>query len=146
MPKPPTPLMRVRGLLAEERALAVLLPQARRLTELNRLFAKAVPPGLARDCRVAALDGETAVVFCGHGAAASRLRSQAATVSRALSGAGVPVAGLKVKVRADWAVPDRPAKTGMGPKALEAWRGLQGELSEGALKEAVAQLLLHHRT
>lgn len=138
-----TPLQRVRGVLAGDRSLALLLPQARRLAELNRLFARAAPYGLARACRVAAVTGETALVYCSYGAAAARVRSQAKTLARALSAAGQTVSEIKVKVRADWAVPDRPAKQGMGKSALDAWHALDRALPPGDLKDAVKRLLEH---
>jgi Dna[CI] antecedent, DciA len=137
-------LVRVRGLLSEERALAVLLPQARRLAELNRLFTRAVPKGVVQSCRVVAQDGETAVIYCSHGAAAARLRSQAATVAGALSASGAEVAGLRAKVRADWQTAERGEKAAMNAPALDAWRALEGSLPEGGLKAAVTRLLKHH--
>jgi hypothetical protein len=131
--------------LAEDRSLALLLPEARRLAELNRLFAKAAPSGLARACRVAAVTAETALVYCGYGAAAARVRSQAKTLARALSVDGRKVSEIRVKVRADWAVPERPAKQGMGKAALAAWLALDGALPPGDLKDAVQRLLRHQR-
>ncbi len=144
MPRPATTLVRVRGLLSEDRALAVLLPQARRLAELNRRFCRAVPKGLVQSCRVAALDGETAVIFCSHGAAAARLRNQAATVAKGLSTSGAAVSHIKVKVRADWQTPERPGKAGMNQAALDAWQSLETALPDGGLRSAVARLLGHH--
>ncbi len=138
-----SPLQPVRGVLAGDRSLALLLPEARRLAELNRLFATVAPSGLARACRVAAVTGETALVYCGYGAAAARVRSQAKTLARALSAEGRTVSEIKVKVRADWAVPDRPPKQGMGKAAIAAWHALDGSLPPGDLKDAVARLLRH---
>ncbi len=148
MPRQPlsSPLRPVRGLLAEDRSLALLLPEARRLAELNRLFARITPPGLAEACRVAAVTGETALIYCGHGAAAARVRSQAKTLAHALSAAGRTVSAIKVRVRADWAAPDRPAKQGMGRSALEAWLALSRALPPGGLREAVERLLRHQRS
>ncbi len=146
MPRPASVPVRLRGLLRGERALAALLPEAQRLRELNRLFARAVPPPIARACRVAAVQGGEAVVYCGNGAAAARLRAQAATVARALGARGQEIAGLKVKVRADWAEAPRPGKPGMSAKALAAWEALEGELHDEALKTAVARLIRHQRS
>lgn len=145
MPYPPPTLQRLRGLLASERALAVALPQARRLADLNRVFARAVPPGVARACRLVALQGDTAVFHCANGAAAARLRSQTRSLAAALSAVGDPVRVVMVKVRADWAAPERPVKVGMAPAALDAWAKLQASLPEGALKNAVTRLLRHQR-
>lgn len=138
-----TPLQRVHSVLARDRTLALLLPEARRLAELNRLFAKVAPPGLARACRVAAVTGETVLIYCSYGAAAARVRSQAKTLARALSTAGRTVRAIKVKVRADWVLPDKPAKQGMGKSALEAWHALDEALPPGDLKDAVKRLIEH---
>jgi len=138
-------LVRVRGLIAQDRSLAVLVPEAERLRGLNLRFGKAVAPAVARVCRVVALQGTTALVHCGNGAAASRLRSQATTVARALSSAELPVESLKIKLRADWNLPPRPEKAGMGTQAVAAWAELEAQLPEGGLKEAVDRLIHHHQ-
>lgn len=137
--------MRVRGLLAAERQFAVALPEAERLAGLNRLFAGVVPTAVARACVVAAVQGETAVIFCANGAAASRVRAQAKGVARALSRGEAPVAGLRVKVRADWSLPERPEKHDMAAAGVEAFRELDAVLPEGGLKAAVERLLAHRR-
>ncbi|NWG86455.1 MAG: DUF721 domain-containing protein [Hydrogenophilaceae bacterium] len=145
MPRYPAQPVRLRGLLKENSSLAALLPEAERLRELNRLFARAVGPQLARACQVATIQGGIAVVYCGNGAAAARLRAQAATVTRALAGAKQPVTELKVKLRADWAQPSRPEKPGMGQKAVQAWEELEANPDDPDLKAAVARLIRHQR-
>jgi hypothetical protein len=145
MPRYPAQPIRLRGLLKENAGLAALLPEAERLRELNRLFARAVGPVLARACRVAAVQGGAAVVYCGNGAAAARLRAQSATVCRALAGGPAPVTELKIKLRADWAQPIRPEKPGMGKTAIRAWEELESSLDDPELKAAIARLLRHQR-
>jgi hypothetical protein len=141
----PSPWVRVRGLLAAERQFAVALPEAERMAGLNRLFAGMVPAAVARACAVAAIQGETAIIFCGNGAAASRVRAQAKGVARALSRADAPVSGVRVKVRADWSVPDLPEKQAMSAAGVKAFRELDAALPEGGLKAAVERLLSHRR-
>lgn len=141
-----TALEHVRGLIAQDRTLVLLVPEAQRLQELNRRFARAVTPAVARVCRIVDLEGKTAIVYCGNGAAASRLRSQSTTVARALSTPDAAVDGLKIKLRADWNLPTRPEKAGLGGKALQAWDELEGQLPEGGLKAAVDRLIRHHKT
>jgi hypothetical protein len=136
----PSPFKRVRALIGQDRTLAVLLPEAARLRELNGRLAQALPPAVARACQVAALNGGEALIYCGNGAAASRVRGQAASLARALA-----VDSVKVRMRADWARPDRPAKAGLGQGALKAWDELEHELPEGDLKQAIDRLLDHHR-
>ena len=113
---------------------------------LNRRFAGVVPAAVARACAVAAVQGETAVIFCGNGAAASRVRAQAKGVARALSRKDAPVSSLRVKVRADWSVPERPEKQDMPRAGLKAFRDLDATLPDGELKNAVERLLAHRRT
>jgi hypothetical protein len=136
----------LRGLLAAERQFAVALPEAECMASLNRQLAGVVPAAVARVCSVAALQGETALVFCGNGAAASRVRAQAKGVARALSRPDAPVTGVRVKVRADWALPERPEKRDMSAAGLKAFRELDASLPEGGLKAAVERLLAHHKS
>lgn len=121
------------------------MPEAERMAGLNRRFAGVVPPAVARACAVAAIQAQTAIVFCGNGAAASRVRAQAKGVAQALSRPEAPVNGVRVKVRADWSVPDRPEKRDMSPAGVRAFRELDATLPEGGLKAAVERLLAHRR-
>lgn len=145
MSRPVYALKRVHGLLADDQQFAVALPEARRLAELNRRFARLIPSGLAQACRVVALHGDTALVYCSHGAAAARLRSQSSSVACGLATPAVPVAGVKIKVRADWVTAPRQAKAGIGDAGLQAWRSLAEELPDNGLRSAVLRLLGHHR-
>ncbi len=138
-------LVRLRGLIKTERTLAVLLPEAERLSRLDRRLGELLPAAVARRCRVMALDGSTLMVHCDNGAAASRLRSQAKSLAVALSRSDQPVQTLKVKVRADWSVPDKPEKPGLGPAALAPMADLARTLPQGDLKAALEGLLRHHR-
>lgn len=141
----PFPLVRVRGLLQAERQFAVALPEAERLFGLNRRFAGVVPPAVARACRVAALQGEVALIHCANGAAASRVRAQAKGVASVLSRPDVPVSSLKVKIRADWSVPSRPEKHDIPAAGLKAFEALETSLPDGDLKSALDRLLNRRR-
>ena len=135
----------MRGLLQSDRAFAVALPEAERLARLNRCFAAALPKAVGRVCVVAAIQGDTALVHCANGAAASRVRAQAKGLARLLAEAGEPVAAVKVKVRADWVFPEPPAKQDMPSAALEAFKDLENHLPEGDLRDAVERLLARRR-
>jgi hypothetical protein len=119
----------------------VALPEAERLVALNLRFAAVVPKAVANACRVAAIQDATALVFCANGAAASRVRAQAKGVALSLAQDDVPVCAVKVKVRADWSLPDRPEKHDMPAAALGAFRDLENSLPDGDLKNAVERLL-----
>lgn len=137
----PSPLIRVRGLLAAEGQWAAALPEAQRMAELQRRFAGVVPPAVARACRVASIQGDTAHVYCANGAAASRVRAQGKGVARVLGSPEAAVNAVKVKVRADWNLPERPPKSDFPQPALNAFRDLDQALPDGPLKEAVERLL-----
>lgn len=136
----PFSFQRVRTLIGQDRSLAVLLPEARRLRELDGRLAQVLPRALAQSCRVAAVADGEALVMCGNGAAAARVRGLATRIARALE-----VDRVKVRMRADWARPERPAKAGLGGQALAAWDELEHELPDGELKTAIDRLLRHHR-
>jgi hypothetical protein len=136
---------RIRKLIGQDRGLAVLLPEAERLRDLNLRLARALPAAVTRACRVVAVVNGEARIFCDSGAAASRLRSQATTAARALSSDTCPVDRLKVRVEASWSRTERPEKRGLGRGALNAWDDLDRTLPESELKSAVESLLRHHR-
>lgn len=137
----PFPLLRLRGLLRAEPQFAVALPEAERLFGLNRRFAEIVPPAVARACRVAAVQGDVAVIYCANGAAASRVRAQAKGVAVVLSRPEAPVNSLKLKIRADWSVPLPPEKHDIPAAGLKAFKALETSLPEGDLKSALERLL-----
>ena len=141
----PSHLIRLRGLLAAEQQLAVALPEAERMAAQSRRFASVVPAAVARACSVAAIQGDTAVIYCSNGAAASRVRAQARGIARALSRAEAPVNALCVKIRADWAQPVPAEKHDLPARALQAFQTLDAQLPEGDLKIAVERLLARRR-
>jgi hypothetical protein len=75
-----------------------------------------------------------------------RLRSQASSLARRLSSDDHPVANLKIKVRADWSVADRPEKKPLGKTALSALDAFEETLPEGGLKAALARMLERQRS
>jgi len=115
------------------------------MAALNGLFARVVPPAVARSCAVASIQGDCAIVFCGNSASASRVRAQAKGVAKALSRIETPVTSIRVKVRADWNVPERPEKQALSATGVRAFQDLGSALPEGELKAAVERLLNHHR-
>ncbi len=140
----PFTLLRVRGLLQADPQFAVALPEAERLFGLNRRFAGIVPPAVARACRIAAVQGEVAMIYCANGAAASRVRAQAKAVASVLSRSDATVASVKVKIRADWNLPPLPEKHDIPVCGLNALQALQADLPDGDLKTALERLL-HRR-
>lgn len=138
-------LQRLRSLIGQERSLALLIPEAERLREFNQRLVRTLPTAIGQACQVVAVVNGEARIECDSGAAASRLRSLATSTARALSAPASPVDRVRVRVRADWSRTERPEKPGLGQGALQAWNELDRELPSGALKEAVENLIRHHR-
>lgn len=115
------------------------------MARLGRRFARVVPAAVARACTIAAIQNETAVIFCANGAAASRVRAQTKSVMHALNAEDMPVTALRIKVRADWAMPEKAEKSDLPRAALNAFAGLDAVLPEGNLKQAVERLLSRRR-
>lgn len=141
----PFSLVRVRGLLQAERQFAVALPEAERLFGLDRRFAEVVPAAVARACHVAAVQGDIALIYCGNGAAASRVRAQAKGVASVLSRPDAPISSVKVKIRADWNVPTPPEKHDIPAAGINAFKTLETSLPDGDLKTALERLLSRRR-
>ena len=135
----------MRGLLQADRAFALALPEAERLTQLNRRFAGVVPAAVARACRVAAIRDAVAQIFCANGAAASRVRAQTKGIAKVLHTDLALVETIKVRVRADWNLPAPRDKLDLPAVALAAFRALDARLPDGDLKAAVERLLARRR-
>jgi hypothetical protein len=125
------PLLRVRGLLRAQPQFAVALPEAERLPRIESPLCRSRAGGGRAACRIAALQGEIALVHCANGAAASRVRAQAKGVASVLSRrrcAGG--SSLKVKIRADWSC-RRCRKARYSGRRTERPPGLEDSLPEG---------------
>lgn len=135
--------VKVQQCLSAERELAVLLPEARRLLQLEACLA-GVLGRLARQTQIAGVRGETLWLQCANGSVATRLRTQERSILAAMTAAGVVVTAVKLRVRADVAWQPPRIKAAVSPKGLEALRAFQSGLpKDDALGDAVQRLLAH---
>jgi hypothetical protein len=137
---------RLRSLIGQDRVLAALLPEAERLAAVNQRLSRAVPARLADACKVVSTRNGEALVYCDSGVAAARLRSLATSAARALSTPDCRIERLRIRVRTEDVRREVRPKAGLGPTALTAWNELDHTLPACGLKDAIAQLLRHHRS
>jgi hypothetical protein len=90
-------------------AIARLSEHAARLTRLQAILVRALPPLLAESCAVANLKGEELVIHARSGAVAARLKQMLPSLVEAYARQGVLLAGVKIKVDVRNPAPLRPA-------------------------------------
>ena len=132
--------------------LASQLPQglaahARALLNTQAALERALPAALAGHVRVMQLENAVLSLACDSGAVASRLRHQTDALIADLGKQGIATTTVRVSVNPDL-LPRyiHPVeKRGLPPAALEGLAHLNAEIEEGPLKEALDNLLRHHR-
>ena len=132
--------------------LASQLPQglaahARALLNTQAALERALPAALAGHVRVMQLENAVLSLACDSGAVASRLRHQTDALIADLGKQGIATTTVRVSVNPDLlARYIHPVeKHGLPPAALEGLAHLNAEIEEGPLKEALDNLLRHHR-
>ena len=132
--------------------LASQLPQglaahARALLNTQSALERALPAALAGHVRVMQLENAVLSLACDSGAVASRLRHQTDALIADLGKQGIATTTVRVSVNPDLlARYIHPVeKHGLPPAALEGLAHLNAEIEEGPLKEALDNLLRHHR-
>lgn len=124
-----------------------LATRARALLRTQDALDRALPSALTGHVRVMQLENGTLSVACESGAVATRLRQQTPAVLAALGKQGVDACAIRATVDPalrERYVPPRE-KRGMPSKALDGLAGLNAEIEDGPLKEALDRLLRHHR-
>ncbi|MGB3290308.1 MAG: DciA family protein [Burkholderiaceae bacterium] len=109
----------------------------------------ALPPALARVCKVARIERQQMTLAVPSAAYAARLRQLAPSVVQALAGGGWNLNEIKVRVQAGL-LQNRTNPSGkeaipLDDNALDAFDQLRGALQPGPLADAVLRLLKHHR-
>jgi hypothetical protein len=129
------------ALLSQPEGIASLMPQARRLIELRGILAAALPESLARSCSIANYRQGKVVIFAANNAVAAKLKLIGPTLLQHLSGRGVEITGLEVRVQpleGDAQPVEKAAK--LGESALQELDRLWDKLPESGLKNAVGKM------
>lgn len=132
--------------------LASQLPQgvaarAQALLRLQAVLDRVLPAALAGHVRVQTLEGGVLSLACDCGAVAGRLRHQTGPLLETLEKQGIAARGVRVNVDPHLGARYTPPaeKAGVPPAALESLAHLNAEIEDGPLKDALNQLLRHHR-
>ena len=126
---------------------AALLARAQVLLRAQSALERCLPPALAGSVWVAQLDHGNLHLACDSGAVAARLRHQTRTLAVELSQRGLIVDHVRVSVQPEL-LPTLPVvvdKPGLPASALTSLAQLNTEIEDGPLKQALSQLLSHHR-
>ena len=121
--------------------------RAQGLLRLQSVLDRALPAALTGHVRVRTLDAGVLSLACANGALASRLKHQTDALMTALASRGVTVDSVRVTVDPALLAPYAPPadKPGLPPAALDGLARLETGMEDGPLKDALAQLLRHHR-
>jgi hypothetical protein len=133
-------------LLASQLPQAVLA-HAQTLMRVQAALDRCLPPALVGSVRVAQLNAGNLLLACDSGAVASRLRHQTRALAADLAQRGLIVDHVRVNVQPEL-LPPTPhvvAKPGLPASALDSLATLNGGIEDGPLKQALDQLLQHHR-
>ena len=133
-------------LLARQMPVGVAT-RAQGLLRLQAVLDRALPAALAGHVRVRTLEDGVLSLACASGAQASRLRQQTDALVTALGARGVTVQTVRVVVDPQLLGPYAPPadKPGLPDTALAGLAQLQIGIEDGPLKDALANLLRHHR-
>ena len=126
---------------------AALLARARMLLRAQAALERCLPPALAGSVWVAQLEHGNLHLACDSGAVAARLRHQTRALAVELSQRGLIVDHVRVSVQPELQItpPVVVNKPGLPNSALTSLAQLNTEIEDGPLKEALSQLLNHHR-
>ena len=126
---------------------AALLARAQVLLRAQAAIERCLPPALADSVWVAQLEKGNLHLACNSGAVAARLRHQTQALAVELSKRGLIVDHVRVSVQPEFqpTPPIMVHKPGLPPTALTSLAQLNTEIEDGPLKQALSQLLSHHR-
>lgn len=124
-----------------------LAVRARALLSTQAALERALPAALAGHVRVMLIENGLLSLACDSGAIASRLRQQTDALMASLGKREIVVTAVRISVNpellARYVHPVE--KHGLPPAALDELAHLNTEIEDGPLKEALDQLLRHHR-
>ena len=127
--------------------IASLMPQARRLIELRRTLATALPESLARWSSIANVKQGKVIVFAANGAIAARLRLLSPAILEQLSKRGIEVTGMEVRVQPSSTTHQALEKSAkISSTGVSSLTRLSEQLPDSELKRAVGRLARRHRT
>lgn len=127
---------------------ASVLATAKNLLAAEQEASHALPPGLAKVCRVARIEKQRLTLAVPSAAYASKLRQLGPSILARLNDAGWNLNEITVRVQGSLAQNMTESSTRttepLGPGALDAFSELRSNLQPGPLSDAIERLLKHH--
>jgi len=122
--------------------LSSLIARCGQLQDLQRILVRELALDDPFAVRAAALRGDRLVVHVGNGAWATKLRYQAADLSRRLSAAsGHTINGIEIRVRPMARTPaPKPPPRQLGPKAARSLQSAAATVEDPRLADALTRL------
>ncbi len=127
--------------------LSRLALAAQRLNVISRIWETVAPIGLARSCRVGRLDDGVLSLYADNGAIASKIKQQLPSLLDSFQRRGMKITGIRVEVQVKIPLTATriAPKLGISSQGLASFEKLDAELPDSKLKEALANLIKHHR-
>ena len=127
-----------------------MMRTARELLAIQAVLAGTLPPALARQIRVARIDGPQITVMVPGPAHAARLRQLTEAAALRIQDAGWPVERIIVRIDAamgrTWTQKPRREAQPLGEDPLRSFEDLGRQVAPGPLADAIGRLLRHHRS
>jgi hypothetical protein len=129
----------LRAYLDSAAGIAGLLPQAERLIELRRIYAKLVPQQLLRSSSIGNYKQQNVVIFAENNAIAAKLRLLSPRLVNDFSKNGVEVTGIRIEVQPRQAAEQeaQPKLARLSQAGAECLEALAARLPDSQLKQAV---------
>jgi hypothetical protein len=121
-----------------------VLPHARELLRLTRLYREIAPAYLSEASRLVNYKSRTVIIHAANGAAAAKLRQLAPTLSDGFSRRGVECRGVEVKVRVlESPTASRPmqAPKPLSGRTFQTLGNLRDSLPDSELRRAIDTLI-----
>ena len=135
---------KIRAYLDSVAGIAALLPQAERLIELRRIFAKLAPQQLLRSSSIVNYKQGKVVIFAENSAVAAKLKLLSPQLVDGFTNQGVEATGIRVEVQpleSPQPVP-RTKQARLTAGGADHLRTLAERLPDSSLKQAVTYMAL----
>ena len=142
------PINRIGKLLGATDELKALSARARRLLELQALYAVSAPRELAGSSRVRNFRAGTLFVSADNAAVAAKLKQLVPTMLASMRKIEAEVTGIRFEVQVSGSLRERRPKSRkivLGSDAVQKFEELAQRVPEGDLKSALARLVRRHK-
>jgi hypothetical protein len=132
----------LRAYLDSATGIAALLPQAERLIELRRIYAKIIPQQLLRSSSIVNYKQEKVVIFAENNAIAAKIKLLSPRLVSDFSKRGMQVTGIRLEVQPQPSRQRDPVEKHaiLSPAGAESIEALAKRLPDSKLKRTLTEL------